>query len=365
MNGTELLALSKAEVIQQKFELTKTLVRRCSEKGKDPSAAVKKLRSVKEALDSRNPDKALAVLDEILSELQKIEKSGPSSASALPAVDRLAPEADLFEHPQIVEIVGYAGNCMEPFLSHDGAYLFFNNSNAKDADTHIHFAKRLQDDSFKYRGRLPGTTSDGKDMGPAGDSSGRFVFTSTREYFVTRDTLFIGQLVEERVVGTRAIPGNISDSRPGWLNMDCDLSDDGKLIFSRARFDGGEAPRESNLMLAVKKNDKYEISPDSGKIFENINTQALEYAPALSRDGRTLYFTRAARLVTNGKEVGPSVKLMVAYRTSNTKPFQPPRAIRGIDGLVEGPCLSPDEKVLYFHKKVGETYRIFTARKKR
>src|SRR5918911_4706579 len=69
-----------------------------------------------------------------------------------------APDYHGFRSPQRVVIRGYSGEAMEPFISRDGRYLFFNNRN--DApDTNLHYAERMDDVTFDYRGELKGANS--------------------------------------------------------------------------------------------------------------------------------------------------------------------------------------------------------------
>jgi hypothetical protein len=44
-----------------------------------------------------------------------------------------------------------------------------------------------------------------------------------------------------------------------------------------------------------------------------------------------------------------------AARTSSSSPFDAPRLVSAIIGFVEGPALSPDEKSLYYHKRIPGT----------
>ena len=55
---------------------------------------------------------------------------------------------------------------------------------------------------------------------------------------------------------------------------------------------GGAVPKLADLFVARRVDDRFERLADSNRIFANINTPALEYAPAISRDGLELFFTR-------------------------------------------------------------------------
>ena len=68
-----------------------------------------------------------------------------------------APVSYLYADPQPVMIEGYGGDVMEPFLTRDGRTLFFNNSNHPAVDTNLHYAERVDDLRFLYRGEVRGT----------------------------------------------------------------------------------------------------------------------------------------------------------------------------------------------------------------
>src|SRR5260370_28342604 len=79
------------------------------------------------------------------------------------AVSVDAPDAGftpgVFTNPQPVTIVGYSQDAMEPFISPDGNYLFFNNSNAPAVDTNLYYATRIADVTFQFHGELAGVNS--------------------------------------------------------------------------------------------------------------------------------------------------------------------------------------------------------------
>jgi hypothetical protein len=43
---------------------------------------------------------------------------------------------------------------MEPFITRDGRYLFFNNSNDPSVNTNLRYAERIDDLTFKYKGEV-------------------------------------------------------------------------------------------------------------------------------------------------------------------------------------------------------------------
>jgi hypothetical protein len=64
-----------------------------------------------------------------------------------------------FSNPVSVTIRGYDSDAMEPFITRDGRYLLFNDSNAPGRDTNLHYAERIDDVTFEYRGQIDGINS--------------------------------------------------------------------------------------------------------------------------------------------------------------------------------------------------------------
>ena len=64
-----------------------------------------------------------------------------------------------FSNPEPVEIVGYTGHAMEPFISHDGRCLLFNNLNDPRENTDLHWAERITATSFRYGGKVEGANT--------------------------------------------------------------------------------------------------------------------------------------------------------------------------------------------------------------
>jgi len=54
---------------------------------------------------------------------------------------------------------------MEPFITRDGRYLLFNNSNDPLVDTNLHYAERIDDLTFAYRGEIAVRTKKTKPFG--------------------------------------------------------------------------------------------------------------------------------------------------------------------------------------------------------
>ena len=101
--------------------------------------------------------------------------------------------SDLYVNPQPIKISGYSGSAMEPFISPDGRYLFFNNSNDPGVNTNLQFAERTGKLTFRYLGELPGVNSDVLDAVPSMDTAGHFYFTTVRDYGSTLNSLYTGE----------------------------------------------------------------------------------------------------------------------------------------------------------------------------
>jgi hypothetical protein len=273
------------------------------------------------------------------------------------------PESSLYADPQPVTITGYDGDAMEPFISPDGRYLFFNNSNDSKVDTNLYWAERTGSLSFRSLGELPGANSPALDAVASLDTAGHFYFTTLREFDRTRTSLYVGDFDSRGVHNVHPVPGRINPAAARTVNMDAGISPDGQTLYiSHAVIvPGAPAPGSSILMIARLQNGAFTIDPNSDALLKNINTGALNYAPCISADGLELFFTRASRRKLPSGAVEPSVRIMVATRASADAPFGTPAALNALTGFVEAPTLSLDGKEMFFHKKVGNGYIIYRA----
>src|SRR5947199_3457406 len=85
-----------------------------------------------------------------------------------------------YTNPVKVQVIGYAGNIMEPFISRDGTTLLFNNLNAAPENTNLHWATRINDSSFQYRGEISGINTPDLEGVASLDRNGILYFVSTR-----------------------------------------------------------------------------------------------------------------------------------------------------------------------------------------
>jgi len=263
-----------------------------------------------------------------------------------------------FSVPVKVTVTGYQQDVMEPFLTKDGAYLFFNNLNDPAVtNTNIYYAAYLNDSAFSYMGEIGNVNSPALDAVASMDTSGDFYFISTRSYDQTLSTVYTGSFSGGVVSSPRILPG-ISDERPGIVEFDMEVSASGRTIyFSDGRFNGAGVLQSSDLVIAEKDDTGFHQIAGSSVILQNINTAQLEYAACLSADELTLYFTRVSSV---SGSAGP--KIWYATRDAKTSPFDVARQITELDGFVEAPTLSADGKMLYYHRKEGNHFALYFTR---
>ena len=83
----------------------------------------------------------------------------PAGSDSTASPTSAAAEYRAFGAPQRVTIRGYDGDAMEPFITKDGRYLLFNNRNDPRTNTNLHFAARVDDLTFQYRGEIGGVNT--------------------------------------------------------------------------------------------------------------------------------------------------------------------------------------------------------------
>ena len=255
---------------------------------------------------------------------------------ALPAPSRAqnpapTPEYRAFQHPERVSIAGYSGDAMEPFLTHDGRYLLFNNRNDPSVNTNLHYAERIDDLHFAYRGEIQGVNTDALEGVPSVSCDGTLYFVSTRSYGKTFSTIYRAHFAKGVATNVELVPG-ISRRPPGWVNFDAEISADGETLYSvDSQFKNG-MPATADIFIAQKRGDVFERTSDSDEVLKLVNTNALEYAPAISSDGLELFFTRVEKITATAEP-----RIWRAARKSIHDPFGEPQLVSAITGFAEGP----------------------------
>lgn len=266
------------------------------------------------------------------------------------AEEEVQADAGDFSKPERVTIRGYDGDAMEPFVSRDGKYLLFNNLNDPKVNTDLHWAERVDDVTFQYRGKMGGVNTDALEGVASLDRAGRFYFVSTRSYSQTASTLYRGRFKDGNVADIELVRG-VSIRKPGIVNFDAEISADGEtLYFVESEFGIMGQPKTARILFAKRNGGVFARSAESAKVMEKINTEELNYAPATSASELEIFFTRLTR---NGPQI------FWATRASRSTAFEAPKRIGAITGFVEAPTLSPDEKSLYYHKKEAGKFVIY------
>jgi Tol biopolymer transport system component len=265
-----------------------------------------------------------------------------------------------FYNPVKVTMAGYDGNIMEPFFTRDGKVLLFNNLNSAPENTNLHWALKVNDTNFQYKGEISGVNTDDLEGVPTMDKDGNMYFVSSRNYANTLSTLYQSQYSNGTASNVKIVPG-ISKQLAGWVNFDAEISSNGQtLYFVDAIYDQSGNPLTADLVLAQKKGTGFERLSNSAEIMKNINTEdALEYAACISENELELYFTRF--LVPVKKEYPPQIYL--ARRSKTTEPFGEPSKILNITGFAEAPTISTDSQILYFHRNENGKFGLYMVQK--
>ncbi len=263
-----------------------------------------------------------------------------------------------------VTINGLFFDAMEPFISPNGNYLFFNNLN-DGVNTKLYYATRVNDSTFNYVGELTGTnqtTPPHLDAVADMDTEGNFYWTSTRNYPTELNNLFHGTFTAGTVSNIERVQGNFNKDTPGWLVMDHGISLDGQyLYFNNARFDDANCtgPCETTIGVAQKENGStFSTLPNSTSILQNINdTNYIYYAPCISSDNLELYYTRYLK---GEITTGTVFEICVAVRPNALSDFSVPKVLFSevIANLIEAPTLTVDKNSIYYHRKTSNSHKI-------
>jgi hypothetical protein len=298
-----------------------------------------------------------AIMDAVARQLE--ERRGEVAA---------APPDPEFGPPRRVAIEGYdaAEGVMEPFISRDGRLLLFNSQHRDGDPPDLHYAERIDDLTFRYRGPVGGANSRAVDGAPSMDRNSRLYFISPRDYGKSLATIYSARFDNGTIEAPRLVAGDVAPGKPGWLNMDAEISADGRTLYYCVNEWNRKhnLPRTSDIRVARLSGGRFETPAGSAAMLRAVNSDDLEYAPALSHDERELYFTRASFTFSGGKLTLAKTSIMVARREAADRPFGEPRRIKSITGFVEGPTITPDGRKLYYHRNDGDRFQLYMVERR-
>lgn len=216
-----------------------------------------------------------------------------SAAIAVRAADAPDVTFGVFTNPERVTIKDYVHDAMEPFISLDGNYLFFNDSNSPPPGTFtkLYYATRIDDFNFQFVGEIAGVNTTALDAVASMDSNGKFYFVSTRSYMQTFSTIYWGDFSAGSVSNVELVPG-VSKHKPGWVNFDAGISPDGNtLYFVDGFFGSGNFPQSAEIAIAKRKGNRFARLAKSRTIMRKINNKDLNYAPCPTASGLEFFWT--------------------------------------------------------------------------
>jgi WD40-like Beta Propeller Repeat len=264
-----------------------------------------------------------------------------------------------FQHPERVAIANYSGDAMEPFLTRDGHYLLFNNRNDPKVNTNLHYAERIDDLHFAYRGEIQGVNTDALEGVPSLSCDGMLYFVSTRSYKDNFSTIYRAHFSKGVATEVELAPG-VSRKIAGRVNFDGEISADGDTLYAVDSHFKNAMPASADIFMARRRGNGFERLPESADLLKLVNTKALEYAPAISSDGLELFFTRVEKITA-----GAQPRIWRASRKSTRDPFGEPQLVSAIIGFAEGPTISPDGLSLYYHAREHDRFVIFRVTRPR
>jgi hypothetical protein len=271
-----------------------------------------------------------------------------------------APQGPEFSAPERVNVNGYTGDLMEPFLSRDGTVLLFNNSNEASANTNLHWATRVDDLTFEYKGEVSGVNTSSLEGVPTLDQNNNLYFVSTRSYQQTYASVYAATFSAGSASNVSLVNG-VSKNSIGWVNFDVEVNATGEILYyADGRFDLAGGPYDADIGLAIKSGNAFQRQAGS-ELLRNINTPDLEYAACVSADNLELYFTRVKAPLSATSQT----EILLANRKSTSDAFGNPFKISSITGFAEAPTISPDGKIVYYHVKENDKFVLYLIRRTR
>lgn len=156
----------------------------------------------------------------------------------------------LYDNPERVTVFGDDDDAMEPFIT------------------------RIDDVTFRYRGKLDGPNTPALEGVATMDRDDTLYFVSTRSYGETLLTIFRGRFANGKVTGVELVPA-ISRKEAGIVNFDVDMK------YTTAVFVGEATSSHGNHF-----GDSYRIVMPNSRVTVRVSTLWHQYVD--SRDKRML-----------------------------------------------------------------------------
>lgn len=251
---------------------------------------------------------------------------------------------------------------MEPFISRDGQWLFWNSQNT-GTNTSLFYGKIINSTFIEYMGGIKGQANRPPphlDAVASMDNQNNFYWVSTRDFPDNWENLQTGIWSGSAgaIPNASHVHGDIYIRELVWIIMDAEVNRNGKLLFyTHAQFaiPPGPAPIFTNMSFATRQPDgSWKKHPNAEYIMKEINNAVDPKAPryaasTLGDEGLELYFT----LIVGEPMVS---SLFYTKRDSTDSAFQKPVLVypreedKGGFVLPEAPTLSDDGKTLMFHR---------------
>ena len=327
---------SKME-LKSKADQAVAIYKEWAAEGLDLSSVTPRMKKVKQLSDAGKIREAIHLLDDILAYFDN-HRNVPMQKVA---------STDEFTNNAEVTIVGYDGDVMEAFISRDNRYLFFNNDKHGPQNKDIFYAERIDDYHFRFKGEVKNINTKTVDGVPSMDVNGNFYFVSLHNYkppnFVT---VYKGRFKDGAVKSIYPLD-DLSLKKPGWVNMDIEISSDGQTLYSTHTYFGRKKiPSQSYFFYAKKQGSRFIPQSDSEKVFEKLNHDNIVYGATISTDEREILYTRL-----DLQSPHPVFETLRATRPDKHGPFGEPKIISAITGFAEAPALTGDGSLIYYHKK--------------
>jgi hypothetical protein len=280
-----------------------------------------------------------------------------------------------FSAPVKVRVENYSGDICEPFISRDGKYLFFNNSENMTVNTDLFYAEKNGTDSFDFQGEVFGVNSPKFDAVPSMDLFGSFFYTSLKDFSPNDKaqnlvSIYTGKFKRGLVEYDHKLIGNFFPTTLGWVIVDGEVSPDGsRFYYTKSFFENFNLPvKKSDIGCAISKDKMFVDYADNEKIFAHINTEDnLEYSPSITSDGLELFFTRKIlpKYSLLHKE---EYQILHSKRGDRGGQFTKPRVIKAITTdanrtEVAAPSVSYNGQTLYYHCRENGRFVIYKVKR--